>query len=161
MVAVGVEHVPLPARHWLAGVNMFVIMSQDAAGQDAVVQQTRSTHVRPAPQSVFTVQAWPGGRPVHWPVLVLHVIPFAQWASDEQLVRHAVASAQVKPFAQGAAAGAVVQAPVAAEHDRSGVDMFMEHIGPSHDALMQQTLSTQPAAVAAHWFTPVQGPPSG
>jgi len=43
--APGVEHVPLPAWHWLAGVSMFVIRSQDAAGHEGVVQQTPSTQL--------------------------------------------------------------------------------------------------------------------
>jgi len=80
---------------------------------------------------------------VHWPVAVLHFMPFAQCVSSVQLVRQLVASAQVKPLAHAVAGGLVVQAPVIAEQERAGVDMFIEHVGPGQEVDRQQTLSTQ------------------
>jgi hypothetical protein len=57
---------------------MFNVMSQEAAGQDADMQQTESTQVRVAPQSALTAHICPAARPVHCPVERLHFMPLAQ-----------------------------------------------------------------------------------
>jgi hypothetical protein len=86
--AIGVEQVPVPLLHWLAGVSMDPV--QEAAGHVGVMQQTESTHVRVPAQSAVVAHATPAGRPVHCPVVVLQVRPLTQWASIVQVPLHMV-----------------------------------------------------------------------
>ena len=59
------------------------------AEHDAVEQHLKSTQL-PLPQSVPTAQIPPRGRPLHWPVTVLHFLPPAQSPSVKHADRQAV-----------------------------------------------------------------------